>query len=103
MYVTHPLCDTLMRKLGVEQAPDTGVLMIKIDPYFLYQVGAAIRPLVDVSAALARNDLRGRLWHAEHWLDALLNKSVYRLQTCRTTGNALLSTIKRILAEYEKL
>lgn len=73
--------------------------MIRIDPYFLYQVGAAIRPLVDVKIDANKNDLRLLLWDAEQWLDVLLNKSIYRLQTSRASGFELLELIRAVVQE----
>jgi len=77
--------------------------MIRVDAYFLYQVGAAIRPLTNVASGWTKNQLRQRLWTAEHWLDTLLNRSVYKLQTSWAGGNTLLTTTRRILDEYKKL
>lgn len=77
--------------------------MIRVDPYFLYQVGAAIRPLVAVTPEWTKNQLRGRLLTAEHWVDTLINNSVYKLPTSWASGDALLKTIRRLQGEYENL
>ncbi len=74
--------------------------MIRVDPYFLYQVGAAIRPIVGMQSNWTKAHLRQNLWGAEYWLDTLINKSIYRLQTCRASGNELLETVRRIQAEF---
>lgn len=76
--------------------------MIRIDAYFLYQVGAAIRPLVGLERTASRTDARSILYPASHWLDTLLNKSVYTLQTCVLNGRALLGTIKSVLNDFNK-
>ena len=77
--------------------------MIRVDPYFLYQVGAAIRPLIAVRPEWTKNQLRGRLLTAEHWVDTLINNSVYKLPTSWPSGDALLKTIRRLQGEYENL
>jgi hypothetical protein len=74
--------------------------MLRVDGYFLYQVGAAVRPLTSVDEKWSKPYLRGRLWPAGHWLDTLLNNSIYKLQTCRQHGNTLLETINRIQKDY---
>lgn len=74
--------------------------MIRVDPYFLYQVGAAIRPLVGVSETWTKAQIRSILWGAGSWLDTLINNSVYRLQTCQISGQELLQTVRRIQQEY---
>ena len=76
--------------------------MIRIDGYFMFQVGAALRPLKSVTQKWNKQYLRGRLYTAEHWLDTLLNNSVYKLQTCRLSGNTLLETIRRIGTTYDQ-
>lgn len=78
----------------------TGSFMIRVDPYFLYQVGAAIRPLIGVSANWTKAQITSKLWAAEDWLDALINRSVYSLQTSHASGIELLGTVKRILKKY---
>ena len=74
--------------------------MIRVDPYFIYQVGAAIRPLIDLRQDINRAHLRTMLWGAETFLDGLLNKSVYRLQTCRASGIALLELVRSLDSQY---
>jgi len=75
--------------------------MIRVDPYFLYQVGAAIRPLLNIEEGITKIELRYLLWPADNWLDALLNRSVYRLQTCRASGAELLGEVRRVLDDYK--
>lgn len=74
--------------------------MIRVDPYFLYQVGAALRPLLSVEESITKVQLRYLLWPADTWLDAILNRSIYRLQTSRASGEELLETVRRILDAY---
>lgn len=76
--------------------------MIRIDGNFLYQLGAEIRPLQSIHQNMTKNQVWMTLWNAETWLDALLNRSVYRLQTSWASGIALLNTIRRIKEEYGK-
>jgi hypothetical protein len=77
--------------------------MIRVDPYFLYQVGAAIRPLITVKSSWTKAQLRGRLFAAEHWIDSLINNSVYKLPLSWSSGNSLLQTVRRLETEYKDL
>jgi len=81
---------------------DRGLAMIRLDGNFLYQVGAALHPLQSIN----QNWTKGQTWlallSAENWLDSLLNRSVYRLQTSWASGNQLLSTMRAISEEYGK-
>lgn len=70
--------------------------VIKIDGYYLYQIGAAIRPLVDLKESCTKKDMVTAIWGAEYYLDGLLNRSVYKLYLCRNIGNELLAEVKKI-------
>lgn len=76
--------------------------MIKVDAYFLFQVGAAIHPISSLGQNWTKGQVRSQLWSASYWLNVLLNNSVYRLTTCRISGNQLLETMERIKSDYEK-
>ena len=76
--------------------------MIRINAYFLYQVGGAIHPILGINSDWTKTQIRMPLWQAESWLDILLNKSVYRLQTCRASGDELLETIRRIQNQFSQ-
>ncbi|HTF14207.1 MAG TPA: hypothetical protein VK643_06025 [Burkholderiales bacterium] len=82
--------------------PASGGPVIRIDGNFLYQVGAEIRPLLGIAQSWTKGDVLGHLWSAERWLDLLLNRSVYRLQTSWPSGTELLVTVKRLAREYMK-
>lgn len=73
--------------------------MIRVDAYYIYQVGAAIRPLLELTLKTSLAELRPKLWTAGHYLDGLLNKSIFHLKTCRNSGIALLETVTRLQGE----
>lgn len=76
--------------------------MIKISGSFLYQVGAELRPLQTIGQKWTKGQVYGRLISAENWLETLLLRSVYKLQTSYASGNELLQTIKRVMTDYMK-
>jgi hypothetical protein len=76
--------------------------VIRVDGYFLYQAACAIHPLVATPNEAKIADVRPKLWSAENWLDALLNRSVYRLRTAWPSGTELLRTVQRLKDLYSQ-
>lgn len=76
--------------------------MIRIDAYFFYQVGAALRPLLRVQNSISKENIRPILWSSHYWLNSLLKNSIYRLTTCLISGNELLGSLERINDQYGK-
>jgi hypothetical protein len=74
--------------------------MLRIDPHFLYQAGTNIHPLTEISVVSTKGSVRVHLWNAAHWVDALVNRSVFGLKTSWQSGNTLLGTIKRLQDEF---
>ncbi len=76
--------------------------MIRIDAFYFFQIGAALRPLSGITHETTKRETRYKLWTAHHWLEGLLQKSVYTLRTCVVSGNELLGTLARINDDYGK-
>lgn len=76
--------------------------MIKVDGYFLYQLGTEIHPLTTVSTSTTKGALVSIVWSVERWLDALLNHSVFGLRLSWQSGTTLLATVRRVKDAYSK-
>lgn len=70
--------------------------MIRIDPYFFYQVGAAVRPLKGITAKTTRFHLMMMVWTAESWLETLVRQDVVRLKTCVPKARDLLQITRNL-------
>lgn len=68
--------------------------VIRVDAYFFYQVGAALRPLSRVSYDTTCTELGMLLYGAEAWLKSLLEQQIIRIKMCVPKGRDLLSTIQ---------
>jgi hypothetical protein len=77
--------------------------MIRIDGYFFYQVGAAIRPLTVINENTTKADVRGLLYGAQAWLQAVLGQDLFRLKTSLPKGNELLTVIKNLVSKFDAL
>lgn len=75
--------------------------MQKVDGYYLYQVGGALRKLHELQGNFSGNDTRGTeyqeaffaLRYARQTLEPFLNHESYRLKTCVQKGQELLRAI----------
>lgn len=83
--------------------PGGRLVVQRIDSYFFYQVGAALRPLANVPFSITHADLRPLLWEGQRWLMALLQQNLIELRTSSGKGWELASRIAESLAAIDKL
>ncbi len=76
--------------------------MQRIDGYYLYQVGASLRPLSTIRHDSKFIDTLVPLYIAEVALDTLLLRSVFKLKTSLQKGNELLKSIRELRQEAGK-
>jgi hypothetical protein len=81
--------------------------MLRVDGFYLYQVGYQIHPLSKLRApsgsdpGTETDDALGLLAIAEGALDRLLTKSVFRLRTSSQAGGKLLAAVKETRSRAE--
>jgi len=71
-------------------------IVLRIDGYYLYSVGASIHPLRDIVATAKFTDVLWPLLIADGALEPFINQSVYSIKTSRAAGLALLTTVRRL-------
>jgi hypothetical protein len=77
--------------------------MIRVDAYYLFQIGSRIHPLSDLraqatslGAATTFEEARFPIYIAEAALDELIHRSIFRLKTSFQSGQALLTAIRSV-------
>ena len=62
--------------------------MIRIDGYWFYQVGAALRQVTNrvYEPGVKRKDIRYALSNAQQWVDNLLSQTLFRFKTLVPKG-----------------
>ncbi len=76
--------------------------MIRIDGFYLYGVGGALKPLSQITHATAIQDAIFPLFVAEGALAPLLYNSVFHLQTSLARGGELLQAIRAVYGAIDK-
>lgn len=74
--------------------------VIRLDGFFFYQVGAALRPLTKLSGESTRGDMVLAAYGAQPWLAALLGQQLVRFKTCRPKGDQLAKKLASIIEEF---
>lgn len=82
--------------------------MIRVDGFYLYQVGFQIHPLSEfrhadsaIGKATTLEETRFPIYIAESALEALLSRSVFRLKTSNQPGQALLAAMRDLKGKLE--
>lgn len=75
-----------------------GLEVRRIDGYFLYQVGAALRPLITIKdvPGVSNGAWRLAIWEAERWLRSILVQEMVSIKTSRAKGWQLHAQIVQI-------
>lgn len=80
-----------------------GAPVIRLDAFYFYQVGAAIRPLASIMHDTTKIVVLSRLYGAESWLEGLLGQGLIRIKTAAPKGRELLETIRRTREQLSSL
>jgi hypothetical protein len=75
--------------------------MIRVSGYYLYNAGASIHPLNNVTHTTKLSDAFFPVLMAESTLEILLNNSVFNLKTSRNSGANLLASVREIRKAIE--
>ena len=71
-------------------------IMIRVDGSFLYNFGAALRPLETIRSEQSFLDIIPIIHGAKLWIDAFLNKSIFKPKTSYAKGHALLTLLNEV-------
>lgn len=81
-----------------------GLRVNRLDGNFLYQVGAAIKPLTTMQAGVTTvGEFRARLWQADPWVRSMLAQNLVPLKACMAKGYGLLGAMDATVAELNKV
>jgi hypothetical protein len=108
MYLTNPSAQSdggaqLLRFPLQGMNPGGRLVVQRIDSYFFYQVGAALRPLAGLQFATTNSELRPLVWEGQRWLVALLQQSLIELRTSNAKGWELAQTLAQTSEALEKI